>query len=92
MWKRATSHWASENPGEQIMKNNFPGIFKMAWDEIAVGDKARNAFKKAIIFLFDVDNVDVTRLVANDQKSAAVKIRAMVQKMAEEHGLVMMAE
>ncbi len=74
------------------MKNNFSGIFKMAWDEIAVGDKARNVFKKAGIFPFDVDNVDVTKLVANDQKSAAAKVRVMVQEMAEECGLVMMAE
>ncbi len=91
-WKRAMSHWASENPGDQITKNNFPGIFKMAWDEITVGDKARNANKKAGIFPFDVDNVDVTRLVVNDQKSAAAKVRAMVQKMAEEYGLVVIAE
>ncbi len=74
------------------MKNNFPGIFKMAWDEIVVRDKARNAFKKAGIFPFDVNNVDVTRLVVNDKKSAAVKIRAMVQKMVEECGLVLIAE
>ena len=60
------SCWVSEHPGQQITKNNFPGIFKMAWDEIVVGEKAKNSFKKVGICPFDVENVDIMRLVAND--------------------------
>ena len=61
VWQAQVKQWQAENIGRFITKNEFPMIFKAAWEKVATYENAANGFKRSGLFPFTPKEIDMTK-------------------------------
>ena len=61
VWQAQVKQWQAENIGRFITKNEFPMIFKAAWEKVATYENAANGFKSSGLFPFTPKGIKMTK-------------------------------
>ena len=61
-WQKQLKQWQMAHIDECLTKKEFPGLFKSAWNQVAMMENASNGFRQSGLFPLSTEGIDTTKL------------------------------